>query len=133
MKSTLIMLLSLIAMDGFSQIATVWKGNTPGLEQDWGHPGNWSNNAVPDEFADVIIPFDITGADNYPVIKSGKIEIHSLCIWPGGKLIMKSGELTIVDPGKNFYSQVQIIGKPKIRMIEEAPLTSDELAQLKVD
>jgi hypothetical protein len=35
MKSILIFVLTLTALQGYSQVAATWKGNTPGHELEW--------------------------------------------------------------------------------------------------
>jgi hypothetical protein len=105
---TLLLTLSATWMTG--QVTSIWIGDTPGHRTDWHQPYNWSNQRVPDEFTDVIIPLDETQSNNYPVYATGSAEINSLNIWPGAILHIKGGELIILDTGKNVYSPDQIKG-----------------------
>jgi hypothetical protein len=91
MKSILILLLTLSTINGFCQITSIWKGNTPGHKMEWDFASNWSNNRIPDEFTDVMIPVDITLGNNYPVISNGSVEVNSLTV--------SSGAHIQVDPG----------------------------------
>ncbi len=54
----------------------IWTGN---ISTDWGNPGNWSSNLVPNQISDVIIP---PGRARYPVIYT-PVTIHSLSAAPG--------------------------------------------------
>ncbi len=133
MRTLVILLMSTATMNSFSQINSIWIGNTPGHKQDWNCPSNWNNNRLPDEFTDVIIPLDDSITDNYPNFKSGRSEINSLSIWPGANLTMKGGELLILNTDKNYYDRNQIMGRVKANWEGETLHTSEELASLKVD
>lgn len=61
----------------FAQKAITWKGGAPGRETQWQCPGNWSENKVPNEFSDVVIPDISTRGLNYPVLND-VAEVHSL-------------------------------------------------------
>ncbi len=110
MKNHIILLLSITVTSLCAQVTSIWVGDTPGHKTDWHQPYNWSNQRVPDEFTDVIIPLDESQPDNYPVYSDGRQEINSLAIWPGALLHIKGGELVILDTGKNVYSPEQIKG-----------------------
>ncbi len=133
MKPILILLMTLPAMTGFSQITSIWRGMTPGHERNWNCPSNWSNNRIPDEFTDVIIPVDISINYRYPVIKSSATEINSLHIWPGATLTVKEGEMWILDAERSDYLRNQIIGKGKVRLQYEPPFSSEEIIHVSID
>src|SRR5687767_4032770 len=116
MKPILILLLLTASLQGFAQVTSKWRGNTPGHEHDWNYASNWSNNRVPDEFTDVIIPLDIALRYSYPVIQSGYVEINSLHVWPGAILTIVNGEIHILDAERSNYHRHQIIGKGKVRL-----------------
>src|SRR5688572_13088206 len=114
MKTLLILALSLVAFKGNGQILAIWKGNCPGHENRWDHPSNWSTNAVPDEFSDVIIPLDVSADAHYPVISRTTVEINSLHMWPGTVLTINKGSLEILDIGKSVFRRHQVIGNGTI-------------------
>lgn len=118
MKTVMLLLLSLLVTTGFSQVASIWKGNTPGHESQWDCPSNWSTNRVPDEFTDVIIQMDNSSKNKYPVLQMHQIEINSLSIWPGACIVVKQGTMCIMDPGKNYFNRNQITGDGRIRLID---------------
>ena len=132
MKPTLIIILSLIALNCFSQVTSTWRGNTPGKETVWNCPSNWSNNSLPDQFTDVVIPVDISITYNYPVIND-EVEINSLSIWPGASLAIKNGSLTIQDMERSNYKRVQILGKKNLFENEAALYTTGEVPNPRVD
>jgi len=133
MKTILILLLSFMTISSFAQIASTWKGKTPGHETDWNWPSNWTNNSQPDEFTDVIIPLDNTLSGNYPVIKAKKIEINSLNIFPGASLVMLKGELSILDPEKSVFEKNQVVRKIKAGKSKEANYIIDDVTTVKAD
>ena len=133
MKPVLTLLLILLTLQSFAQIISTWRGNTPGRESEWNCTSNWSNNRLPDEFTDVVIPVDISITYNYPVINTDSVEINSLSIWPGAVLKMKKGQLTILDPKRCNYSRIQVIGKGKLIEKETIPYPVEELTSVKMD
>ncbi|MCB0644564.1 MAG: hypothetical protein KDC44_23130, partial [Phaeodactylibacter sp.] len=78
MKTLFITAFTLLASTTFAQQLVTWKGGTPGREDQWAVAQNWSNNRVPDEFADVFIPDVSTSTFVYPVICNGEFEVNSL-------------------------------------------------------
>jgi hypothetical protein len=86
MKIFLITISFLMTQAIHAQIHSTWKGGTPGHKTDWDTPANWSNNRVPDEFTDVVIVWDQTMQENYPLVKEAKFEVHSIWIHDGAKL-----------------------------------------------
>lgn len=98
MKSILIFVITLTALNGYSQVAATWKGNTPGHELEWGYASNWSNNRIPDQFTDVVIPYDETLGKNYPVVQTATVEINSICIRTGAQIqIEYTCEIRLLD------------------------------------
>ena len=69
-----------------AQITNVWKGGSPGHENDWHYYKNWSLGKTPDVFDAVIIPDVSTTTNRYPVVSSGQIEVQSLDIQSGASL-----------------------------------------------
>ena len=132
MKPILILLLSLCSLTSFSQVSSTWRGNTPGREKDWNTSSNWSNNSLPDQFTDVIIPVDISVTYSYPVINDD-VEINSLSIWPGACLTIKNGSLTIYDPERSNYKKVQVLGKKNLVEIDAALYTTGEVSNPRLD
>ncbi len=118
MKPLLIIILTLVSIQCFSQISSKWRGNTPGHEHDWYYPSNWSNNRIPDEFTDVIIQVDISSSYRYPVIHYGDLEINSLHIWPGACLTIKNGEVAVLDIERSNYLRSQILGKGRVKLLK---------------
>ncbi|HUR30120.1 MAG TPA: hypothetical protein VMZ69_01740 [Saprospiraceae bacterium] len=128
MKTCIIILFSLLAFDAFSQVKSVWRGNTPGREKDWNAETNWSNNRIPDEFTDVVIELDISVKRNYPVLVTDKTEINSLNIWPGATLTIKEGQLLVLDLWKTNFNRFQVIGKGKLIRSDDPHYVIDETA-----
>jgi hypothetical protein len=96
MKTLLIAIFTLLTTITFAQQAVTWNGGTPGNETCWDEAKNWSNNRVPNEFSDVIIPNVSTSTFSTPVIKNGTIELNSLQIASNGKLTIESSAKMIV-------------------------------------
>ena len=126
MKTIIILLTVLISSHVSAQGISQWRGNTPGHERDWNYPSNWSENQVPDEFTDVVIPVDIMIERNYPVIRSGDVEINSLSIWPGACLTIKEGTISVLDRERSYFNWNQIIGNGRISVNDET-LLADQL------
>lgn len=110
MNTLIILAISLLAIKGNGQILAIWKGNCPGHERKWDHPANWSTNAVPDEFSDVVIPLDNSADTHYPVISNNTAQVNSLHIWPGAVLRIDNGKLEILDIEKCVFRRHQVIG-----------------------
>jgi len=78
-----------------AQSQNVWVGGMPGRPIDWDVAANWSLQQVPNEFHYVVIPNTSTTTFSYPVI-DGEVEIHSLRIESGAKLvILETGKLQL--------------------------------------
>ncbi|MBL0008582.1 MAG: hypothetical protein IPP25_15760 [Saprospiraceae bacterium] len=63
-------LFTLSTVYGFSQRAITWKGGTPGMQNEWSCPQNWSSTSLPNEFSDVIIP-DVSSSTFAPPLYQG--------------------------------------------------------------
>jgi len=72
-----ILLLGLF-VPAFSQGLNTWVGGTPGMENEWNCPRNWSASRVPNDLSDVFIPDVSTGSRANPEIHNGVQEVHSL-------------------------------------------------------
>ena len=81
-----------------AQNTVVWKGGTPGQENNWNCPKNWSKYKVPDEFSDVVIPDVSSTTHATPVIKSGTFEVNSIQIQSNAQLTIESGARLVVYP-----------------------------------
>ena len=119
MKTAMVMILSLLTFSSFAQTTSIWRGNAPGHENKWECPSNWSNNRVPDEFTNVIIQVDISNRHKYPVLNMIQTEINSLSIWPGAYIYLKTGDLYILDPERNYFNRTQVIGKGRVVMVDD--------------
>ena len=78
-----------------AQNIVTWKGGTPGKETSWYEAKNWSNNRVPDEFSDVIIPDVSTTTFSTPTIKEGTIELNSIMIESSAQLTVETSAKVI--------------------------------------
>ena len=96
MKTLLIAIFTLLTTITFAQQSVTWYGGTPGNETNWHEARNWSNNKVPNEFSDVIIPDVTTSTFSTPIIKNGTIELNSLSIVFNGRLTIESDAKVIV-------------------------------------
>ncbi|MEQ1745956.1 MAG: hypothetical protein ABMA02_11045 [Saprospiraceae bacterium] len=91
-----------------AQRVVFWKGGAPGMESNWNCPKNWSNNRVPDAFANVVIPDVSSRSRTYPVIDRVGAEVGSLSLESGSALlILNSGSLEI-------HENVERIGSAKL-------------------
>ena len=86
--SALTALLTLFSNETFSQKTTVWIGGQAGRESDWDCPQNWSDNRVPNEFSDVILPDISTQSRVLPIIKTGLVQINSLSVDASAMLLV---------------------------------------------
>jgi hypothetical protein len=96
MKTLLFAALTLISTITFAQQKVTWEGGTPGKETSWNEPRNWSNNNIPDEFSDVIIPNVSTTTFSNPVIKEGQFELNSIVIESNGHLTVDASAKLII-------------------------------------
>ncbi|MFT5165661.1 MAG: hypothetical protein ACI8P3_000889 [Saprospiraceae bacterium] len=96
MKILLITILTLTTTFTFAQQSVTWKGGTPGKETNWNEAKNWSNNKVPNEFSDVMIPDVSTSTFSDPVIKEGTVELNSISIGSNGQLTVEASAKVII-------------------------------------
>jgi hypothetical protein len=89
-----------------SQIETVWFGGNPGHETEWNCHKNWSTNHVPDWSSDVIIPNRFTDAQHFPIISNEIIEVNTLDIKRGAKLILSDCADLMVIAEKEIEGQI---------------------------
>lgn len=114
MKTTLLFFIMIsVAISALAQERSVWKGGKPGRANDWKCAANWSTNQVPDAFSDVIIPKTTGPLQNYPVIRSGRIEVNTLRIQCGARLtIAENASLSIFNPDYcDDVSRILVLGK----------------------
>ena len=99
MKTRLVLLLSLMTAVTLSA-QVEWQGGFPGRESDWFCAGNWSDNRIPDDLDNVVIPDCSTRGDFYPVIRKRSARVQSLEILSGAALtIDRSAHLTVLGYG----------------------------------
>ena len=130
MKTLLIAILTLTTTLTFAQQSVTWKGGTPGKETSWNEARNWSNNKVPNEFSDVIIPDVSTSTFSAPVIKEGTIELNSISIASNGKLTVESAAKVIVFGYTEGIIKENVNLEGTLMVMEEA--TGLELENIKV-
>ena len=88
----------------FSQKTVVWKGGTPGMEQQWDCAKNWSTHSVPDEFSDVLIPDVSSTTQATPIIRSGKVAVNSIFLESDALLsVQKNAMLTVYGHAQGVY------------------------------
>lgn len=126
MKTVVILLFSLLGTKSIAQITSIWRGNAPGHETEWNYPSNWTRNDVPDEFTDVIIPFNNSSRQAYPVLEGQRIEINSLSMLPGAIIILDDCELTVFNVDRSVFRENQIMGTGKLLLDKTAPRTLKE-------
>lgn len=87
-------LMSILTIDpATAQKQSVWIGGTPGREQAWNCPKNWSNHALPDIFTDVIIPDVSSQSLANPVIRGRLVYIRSLTLEAGSRLTVEKNSV----------------------------------------
>ncbi len=119
----------------FSQKNNTWKGGSPGLENEWNCPKNWSTHNVPDDFTNVFIPDVSSTSLSLPVIKSGLVEINALTIASNAVLTIEKGaQLTVFTTAQGVNIRSLKL-KGKILLLDElnegkalpvAPLASNK-------
>ena len=88
----------------------VWRGGTPGQEQEWNNPRNWSQNRVPDIDDIVLIPNTESRGGFYPVISKDAGPIYYLEVQGGATLsVTTNGKLMIDGVGK-YEDAILLIG-----------------------
>ena len=99
MKTRLVLLSALISTMALTA-QVEWKGGFPGQETDWFCARNWSDNRIPDDFDNVVIPDRSTSGNFYPVIQNRKARVQSLDLHSNASLTIKSGAtLTVLGFG----------------------------------
>ena len=96
-----------------AQKINTWKGGKTGHPNAWDCAQNWSLNAVPNEFQDVVIPDVSSGFNQYPVIDDAENVVRSITICSHAQLtIMPSGTLSVMGFGdaSGYINQGRIIG-----------------------
>lgn len=102
-RLTLTTLMLALCTNAFSQRTVTWEGGTPGHENEWNYAKNWSNDAVPDAFSNVIISDVSTSSLSCPIIKKGKAEVNSLFIEPSAFLtIEKVAQLIVFEDAEGI-------------------------------
>ncbi|MBL7781392.1 MAG: hypothetical protein JNM22_09265 [Saprospiraceae bacterium] len=89
-----------------AQKTNVWRGGAPGHETDWSFFKNWSTGKVPSEFDNVIVPDVSASTGDYPVIRTGEVEILGLEIQSGASL-------TLMPEARLLVETLQISGTCK--------------------
>ncbi len=99
MKTRLVVLLALICTLPLAA-QSIWKGGFPGQEDNWFCARNWSDNRIPDDLDNVVIPDCSTKGNHYPVISKKEARVQSLDLNSGAKLTIQSGaQLTVLGYG----------------------------------
>ncbi len=93
----------LFSMVASAQKINVWYGGAPGHETDWSFSKNWSNGRTPTEFDYVIIPDVSTSTNDYPVIRTGEVEVLGL-------EIQSSATLTLLPKARLKAEEIQLTG-----------------------
>ena len=88
----------------------VWKGGTPGAENKWEEPRNWSTQKVPGIFDDVVIPDRSTQGNFYPVIKTEVEAIAQLIIKAGANLKLTENGMLTIDGGQTYNTGLTLVG-----------------------
>ena len=96
----------LFALAASAQKNNVWRGGAPGHETEWAFFKNWSTGKIPSEFDNVIIPDVSASTGDYPVIRTGEVEILGLEIQSGATL-------TLLPEARLLVETLQISGTCK--------------------
>ncbi len=67
----------------------IWNGS---VSTDWANAANWSCNAVPDQYTDVVVP---GGLNNYPLV-SANASVRSVKIYPNAPVTVAAGVQLII-------------------------------------
>lgn len=92
-----------VVMSLQAQYATYWVGGTPGAENAWHMPQNWSHNRVPTEDTHVVIQGTNSGHNAMPVIRD-IVEVASIQIHSGGELRIENGGEVVLN-GESAHSE----------------------------
>lgn len=121
MKTHLVLLPALLTV--FSLQAQVeWRGGFPGRETDWLCARNWSDNRVPDDLDNVVIP-DCSGRGAfYPEIRSRSARVQTLRINSGAAVsILAGAKLTVAGyglPGGALFNLGKLENNGTLEVIE---------------
>lgn len=102
-----------------AQRSNTWLGGTPGMENDWNCPRNWSQGRVPDEFSDVIIPDVSSTSLANPVIREGTCLLNSLMLQSKALLIVMKGAELIVFGEANGINRFNLLSDGPVIVIDE--------------
>lgn len=103
----------------FSQKITIWKGGTPGQENNWNCPKNWSTSQVPDDFCNVVIPNVSTTTFAYPVIYKGDMEVNALFLEYGAYLTIEKEAQLVVFGNFEVISKDCLLVKGKLQLLSD--------------
>lgn len=118
-RFVLLVWLLALAAGAQAQKANTWKGGTPGQETNWSCPRNWSANAVPDEFSDVVIPDVSTSTFAAPVIRAGTHEVNALLLLPGARITIDAGATLIVCLRMEIVPNATVQGEGRLLLRQE--------------
>jgi hypothetical protein len=93
----------LFSMAASAQKTNIWHGGAPGHETDWSFSQNWSTGRTPSEFDYVIIPDVSTSTNDYPVVRTGEVEVLGLEIQSGATL-------TLLPKARLTAEEIQVSG-----------------------
>ena len=111
MKKLIIVLMVLLTQSlPFISAQNVWKGGTPGHENEWNVARNWSENRVPDWTENVIIKDVSTSSRHFPVINSTVEPIAHLEIQSNAILTIRENGKLLVDGISTFDTGITLIG-----------------------
>ena len=113
-KSQFTATLVLMMTSGLLMSQVVWKGGTPGRAHDWNISSNWSNNRVPTDFDDVVIPDLSTQGCFYPIIKTEIEPIQFLFIASGAELEVTDTGILTIDGSGTFNDGILNMGHLKV-------------------
>lgn len=128
LQALLVVILLPLCLSAIAQRPITWKGGTPGKNTEWHCPQNWNTSSVPDEFSDVIIPDVSASSHALPVIRSGIIEINSLCIQHNGKLTIDANAELIILGYTVGMTRHNILGQGSIILQSRSSGMVDDMA-----
>ena len=114
MKTLLIAILSLISTFTFAQQQITWEGGTPGQENSWSEPRNWSTSYVPNEFSDVLIPNVSSTTFSNPIMKEGVFEVNTIRIESNANLTIKASAKLVIHFSEGCYFNGEIIQEEEL-------------------